>query len=123
MQLDKNIVLLDSPGVVLSTKEQSDSLILRQAIKVDELIDPIRPVEAIMARIEKEEICGLYQLEDGFDTCEELLGAISRKKGIVKKGGIPNFDQAARCIIRDYLDGKLTYFTPAPHTEGYDDDD
>ena len=29
IQLDKNIVLLDSPGVVLSTKEQSDSLILR----------------------------------------------------------------------------------------------
>mmetsp|Transcript_19594 Transcript_19594/g.30173 ORF Transcript_19594/g.30173 Transcript_19594/m.30173 type:complete len:101 (+) Transcript_19594:766-1068(+) len=29
VMLDKNIVLLDSPGVVLSTKEQSDSLILR----------------------------------------------------------------------------------------------
>ena len=41
VQLDKNIVLLDSPGVVLSTKEQSDSLILRSAIKVEELNDPI----------------------------------------------------------------------------------
>ena len=60
VQLDKNIVLLDSPGVVLSTKEQSDSLILRQAIKVEELNDPIRPVEAIMARIEEEEIQNLY---------------------------------------------------------------
>lgn len=29
VQLDRNIVLLDSPGVVLSTQEQSDSLILR----------------------------------------------------------------------------------------------
>ena len=48
VQLDKNIILLDSPGVVLSTKENSDSLILRQAIKVEELIDPIRPVEAII---------------------------------------------------------------------------
>jgi len=37
IQLDKNIVLIDSPGVVLSTKEQSDSLILRQAIKVEEI--------------------------------------------------------------------------------------
>lgn len=29
ISLDKNIVLIDSPGVVLSTNEQSDSLILR----------------------------------------------------------------------------------------------
>ena len=56
VQLDKNIVLLDSPGVVLSTKDQSDSLILRSAIKVEELEDPIRPVEAIIARIERNEI-------------------------------------------------------------------
>ena len=38
--LDKNIVLLDSPGVVLSSKEQSDSLILRSAIKVEDISDP-----------------------------------------------------------------------------------
>ena len=60
VQLDKNIVLLDSPGVVLSTKEQSDSLILRQAIKVEELIDPIRPVDAIISRIDAKDICELY---------------------------------------------------------------
>ena len=29
IQLDKNIILLDSPGVVLSTKDHTDSLILR----------------------------------------------------------------------------------------------
>ena len=33
-------------------------------------------------------------------------------------GGAPNFDQAARSVIRDYLDGKITYYTPAPHVEG-----
>ena len=64
IQLDKNIVLLDSPGVVLSTKEQSDSLILRQAIKVEELIDPFKPVDAIVARLDKEEILKCYQIED-----------------------------------------------------------
>jgi len=53
-------MLLDSPGVVLSTKEQSDSLILRQAIKVEDIEDPIRPVEALIARIEREEILRVY---------------------------------------------------------------
>lgn len=115
-------MLLDSPGVVLSTKDQSDSLILRQAIKVEELNDPIRPVEAIIARIEKEELLKLYELED-FSAVEELLGHVSRKKGFLKSGGVPNFDQAARKVIRDYLDGKMKYFTPAPASIQLDEDD
>jgi nuclear GTP-binding protein len=49
--LDKNIVLIDSPGVVLSSKDQSDSLILRNALKVEDIADPIRPVEALLGRI------------------------------------------------------------------------
>jgi nuclear GTP-binding protein len=113
---------LDSPGVVLSTKEQSDSLILRQAVKVEELVDVMRPVEAIVARIEREELCKLYQIER-FNQIEELLGHIARTKGFLKTGGIPNFDQAARKVIRDYLDGKIAYFTPAPHGITLDDDD
>jgi len=36
---------------------------------------------------------------------------------------VPNFDQAARKVIRDYLDGKMKYFTPAPHGITLDDDD
>ena len=100
--------------MVLSTKEQSDSLILRQAIKVEELNDPLRPVEAIVARIEEEEILKLYGLDE-LKSVESLLGHVARTKGFLKSGGVPNFDQAARKVIRDYLDGKMKYFTPAPH--------
>ena len=91
ISLDKNIILLDSPGVVLSTKEQADSLILRQAVKVEDLEDPIRPVEALLSRIEKKEFLNLYQLDD-FQTVEQLLGSLCRKKGLLKNGGVPNFD-------------------------------
>ena len=42
---------------------------------------------------------------------------------MVKKGGIAIFESAARLVIRDYLDGKLPYFTPAPHTDGCDDEE
>ena len=52
IQLDKNIVLLDSPGVVLTNSEQSDSLILRSAVRVEDISDPIRPIEALINRIE-----------------------------------------------------------------------
>ena len=73
IQLDKNIILIDSPGVVLSTKDQSDSLILRQAVKIEEIIDPIRPVQALMSRVEKKELLELYALED-FTNIDDFLG-------------------------------------------------
>jgi len=54
IQLDKNIVLIDSPGVVLTTTDQTDSLILRSAVRVEDLHDPVRPVEALLNRIEHD---------------------------------------------------------------------
>jgi nuclear GTP-binding protein len=73
IQLDKNIIMIDSPGVVLSTKEQSDSLILRQAIKVEDIEDPLRPVEALMNRVQKDELLRYYRIAD-FTRQEEFLG-------------------------------------------------
>jgi len=72
IQLDKNIVLLDSPGVVLMTNEQSDSLILRSAVRVEDLSDPIRPVEALLNRIEREELLKFYRIGE-WATAENFL--------------------------------------------------
>ena len=72
IQLDKNIVLLDSPGVVLMTNEQSDSLILRSAVRVEDLDDPIRPVEALLNRIEREELLKFYRIGE-WETAESFL--------------------------------------------------
>lgn len=44
IQLDKDIVLLDSPGVVLANEQQTDSLLLRSAVRVEDIVDPHRPV-------------------------------------------------------------------------------
>ena len=70
--LDKNIMLLDSPGVVLTTNEQSDSLILRSAIRVEDLDDPIRPIEALLNRIENEQLLKFYRIGQ-WSTVEDFL--------------------------------------------------
>lgn len=113
INLDKNIVLLDSPGVVLSTNDQSDSLILRQAIKVEELSDPIRPVDALLNRIENDQLLKFYRIGQ-FVNSEQFLAQVAKKKGLLNAGGIPNIDETAKCVIRDFLNGKLTYFTTPP---------
>ena len=64
IQLDKHVVLLDSPGIILSTQDQTNSLILRQAIKVEELVDPVRPVTALLEKVQREDIVQLYQIDE-----------------------------------------------------------
>ena len=38
-------------------------------------------------------------------------------------GGIANFDQAARSVLRDFLNGKLKYFTAPPLFDIADDEE
>jgi len=121
--LDKNIVLIDSPGVVINSKEQSDSLILRSAIKVEDIVDPQRPVEALLGRVSKEELLRVYRIGD-FNKVEEFIGQIARKKGMLTSGGVANFDLAARAVIRDYLNGKIKFFSVPPVVEdGLDEEE
>ena len=42
---------------------------------------------------------------------------------MLTSGGVANFDQAARAVIRDFLSGKLKYFTAPPAVDGGDDDE
>lgn len=122
VQLDKNIVLLDSPGVVLSTNEQNNALILRQAIKVEDLDDPIKPVEAMLDRVEEAEILKLYKIAK-YKSVETMLGQVARKKGLLKAGGVANMDEAARAVIRDFLNGKIKYYTAPPEGAEGDSDE
>jgi ribosome biogenesis GTPase A len=45
---------------------------------------------------------------------DEFLGQVARKRGYLQQGGIANFDQAARQVIRDFVNGKLVYHTNPP---------
>jgi len=36
-----------------------------------------------------------------------MLGLVARKKGLLKSGGIANMEEAARAVLRDFLNGKI----------------
>lgn len=95
IQLDKNIVLIDSPGVVLSTTDQTDSLVLRSAVRVEEINDPYRPVEALLNRIEHPQLIKYYRIA-AFETVDQFLGQVARKRGFLGAGGVANMDATAR---------------------------
>lgn len=52
-----------------------------------------------------------------------MLGMVARKKGLLKAGGIANMEEAARAILRDFLNGKIQYFTAPPASAMIDDEE
>ena len=71
------------------------SVALRNAIKVDTMDDPVTPVEAILQRCPKQQMCLQYNIAS-YDTTEEFLAFVAKKIGKLKQGGIPNEKMAAR---------------------------
>lgn len=108
--LDKDISLLDCPGVILS-KDNADSLILRNVIKIEDLDDPVTPCEALVMRVNRKELLREYKIPN-FNTINEFLASVSRKTGKLSKGGIPDVNAAAKIVLRDWNNGKISYFTP-----------
>ncbi|XP_033106740.1 guanine nucleotide-binding protein-like 3 homolog [Anneissia japonica] len=117
VHLDKNIKLLDSPGVVLASGNDDTAMALRNCVKIETLDDPIIPVEAILRRCNKNQLIMHYSVPD-FSDVHEFLSFLATKQGKLKKGGVPDVDKAAVGVLIDWNSGKITYYThpPEQHT-------
>ncbi|XP_077185714.1 guanine nucleotide-binding protein-like 3-like protein isoform X2 [Paroedura picta] len=115
IQLDKHIKLLDCPGIVMASPTSDAAMILRNCIKVEQLVDPVTPVEAILKRCNKQQIMQHYGVSDFRDTLE-FLAHLARRQGKLKKGGTPDHEKAAKAVLSDWMSGKISYFTHPPET-------
>ncbi|XP_007667880.1 guanine nucleotide-binding protein-like 3-like protein [Ornithorhynchus anatinus] len=115
VHLDKHIKLLDCPGIVMTTSTSDAAMILRNCIKIEQLVDPVGPVEAILRRCNKEQIIQHYRISD-FKTTTEFLALLARRLGKLKKGGTPDHEKAAKSVLTDWTSGKISYFTHPPET-------
>lgn len=112
--LDKNIRLLDSPGVVFADGD-TGTTILRNCVNVDEMIDLISPIEAILERCPASYLMQLYSIPKfQQNDCLSFLSLVARSTGKLKKGGIPNIDAAAKSILHDWNNGKIKYYCKPP---------
>ena len=118
--LDKNIRLIDSPGVVFDdddTKLGADA-ILRNGIDADSIKDPIPAVQALLERCTMDSLMMTYNVP-AFPTGPEgvmtFLAMVARTKGRVLKGSIPDKVMAARLVIKDWNKGKIPYYSVPPN--------
>ncbi|KAJ1352961.1 Guanine nucleotide-binding protein-like 3 [Parelaphostrongylus tenuis] len=90
IELDKHIRLIDSPGVVLLSAKDLDpvEVALRNAIRIDSLVDYVGPVCAILRRCSKETLMLHYSIPE-FNSTDQFLALVARKLGRLKKGARP----------------------------------
>jgi len=116
VQLDSKVKLLDSPGLVMAGGNRNDANVaLRNAIKLENLVDPVTPVVAILARVPRNHLMLQYNLGH-YKDCSEFLALLAHQMGKLKRGGIPDREKAARIILGDWNTGKIKYFTHPPES-------
>lgn len=106
------LYLVDTPGVLPPEGGGVESLI--RSKPVDELENPIKVAAELIAKVLKYNPKA-FEVAYGTTstTAEEILEYIARKRGWVR-GGEPDLYEAAKALIRDYLDGKVVYYYEPP---------
>jgi nuclear GTP-binding protein len=113
--LDKNVSLLDCPGVVFDDK----SALLGNCVDAESIEDPIPPVEALLKRCNQQSLIMTYNIP-AFPPGDTMmfLAMVARSYGRVLKGGVPDKVGAARTILKDWNSGKIPYYTVPPEDAG-----
>jgi nuclear GTP-binding protein len=117
--LDKNIRLIDSPGVVFDDDKVKSGAgaILRNGIDADSIEDPIPAIQDLLARCTMESLMMTYSIPAfprGAAGVMTFLAMVARSKGRVLKGGVPDKIMAARGVIKDWNQGKIPYYSTPP---------
>jgi len=112
VELDKNIKLLDSPGVVMINNVGPLAMI-QNSVKLDHLEDPVKPIELIMAHCGIEQLASHYTLP-AFTTATELLSLLAFRQGKLLQGGRPDFMAAAKLLLKDWSNGTVQFYTSPP---------
>jgi ribosome biogenesis GTPase A len=110
LKLSKEIILLDSPGVIPNDKySTSDPLKMSEnaIVGARDYSDVKDPEIAIfqLVKLYKKEFEEYYKFE--FEDDEDLMEKLGLKQNILRKGGKVNTDQVARRILRDWQQGKI----------------
>jgi len=116
IRINKDIELLDSPGILwpkLENQESAHILAALSSIK-EEIIDNMALSCFILKKMMKLYPSNLYdrygieKLDDDFIETFDIIG---KKRGTLTKGGVADYDKVANIIIKDLKNGYLGNIT------------
>ncbi|MEM3113103.1 MAG: GTPase [Candidatus Pacearchaeota archaeon] len=106
--MKKNILIIDSPGVI--PLKQNDEI--RLSLIGSKNPDKTKNKELVAEKIielftDKKNLFEYYKIETKSNNPEEILEEIGRKRGFLKKHGLVDGSRTAEQLIRDWQSGKL----------------
>ena len=114
----KRIYLIDCPGVVPPSKNDSpEDILLRGVVRVENVENPEQYIAAVLKKTKPHHIERTYDVR-GFSTPTKFLELLAMKGGRLLKGGEADVDGVAKMVLNDFLRGKIPWFTPPPVVEG-----
>jgi nuclear GTP-binding protein len=114
--LDNNITLMDCPGVILDDEVEESEAALRNAIKIDQLQDPVGVIEALLKKVKKEQLMEIFHIPN-FNNAVEFLSYVAQKRGKLKHGGGAEMTGAAKIVMQDWNAGKIPFYTTPPENK------
>ncbi len=113
-RINSDIELLDSPGILwpkLENQENAKILAALSSIK-EEILDQEQIARFIISKMEElypDKLINRYKL-DKIDR-KTIYNEIALKRGLLLKGGVPDFDKVYKTIINDLKDGRFESIT------------
>ncbi|MGM5487868.1 MAG: GTPase [Nanobdellota archaeon] len=103
IRVDNRIRILDTPGVVPFKEKDEIKHALFGTKSMSQVKDPLG-VAYVLLENQSESIKDAYQISGDTD---ELLEALTRRWNMLKKGGIPDLDRAARKLLDEWQKGLI----------------
>lgn len=116
VHLDKNIKLLDCPGIVFSSSNSEAEAALRNAVAINQINDILSPVELILQKSTMEQLMHLYKIPP-YENVIEFLTHVAMKRQKLKSGGLVDIQGTAELVLRDWIRGRIPYISLPPSTK------
>lgn len=88
---------MDCPGVILDDQVEESEAALRNAIKIDQLQDPVGVIEALLKKVKKEQLMEIFHIPN-FNNAVEFLSYVAQKRGKLKH--VSFFKRIRMCFVK-----------------------
>ena len=124
VKLDRNIRLLDSPGVFFyegadaldEASKAAEAPVLLNCLRAESVV-PEKAVETLLEKASHDKLLEIYKIGDWTST-REFLSRVAQRRGKLKRGGIPDIEVAAKLVVADVGSGKIPFWVEPPKREG-----
>ncbi|NXW28319.1 GNL3 protein, partial [Phaetusa simplex] len=117
VHIDKQTKILDSPSIIADPSNNALALALRTILNTEETASAsvLEGVDAILNHCSKQQVMMHYSIPD-FRNTEEFLALLAQKRGMLKKGGVPDIENIAKVLLCDWTGAKISYHSQPPES-------